>query len=361
MPVRLNNLSSNGYDNSSFYVGGDNITNLGKYELIQTNTTIVSQYRVNSGTSSSVYTPPNTSSMYLHTGIFTTASITTFINNRTSQSVGPLAQDNYGDNNKLLIGGYSPTTNVFTFKTGEFFVYSGSLATSRSLIEDNINGYYNIFTQSLASSSGYVTQWYDQSGNGNHATQTATGSQPLIVRSGSFITASGKLLLDFDGVNDFLNIANNFTGTFANLSAVAKLKNDTPANEVAAPIIGSVGSSTGYGLYYKQNGLNEEFGITTRIQYNNFSTPLLSNLHNYMINVKDNTFNAYLNNTNIHSTTGISIGFRTTGNPRIGSHVGGSLTNYISGSIAEVIVWTTDQVANRLTISNNVNSYFNIY
>ena len=80
-----------------------------------------------------------------------------------------------------------------------------------------------------------------------------------------------------------------------------------------------------------------------------------------MINVKDNTFNAYLNNTNIHSTTGISIGFRTTGNPRIGSHVGGSLTNYISGSIAEVIVWTTDQVANRLTISNNVNSYFNIY
>jgi uncharacterized protein YodC (DUF2158 family) len=68
-------------------------------------------------------------------------------------------------------------------------VSSGSLVTengkpaldNRPLIENNINNYYNIYT---GSNHGFVARWYDQSGNNRHATQTATGSQPMIVESG---------------------------------------------------------------------------------------------------------------------------------------------------------------------------------
>jgi hypothetical protein len=63
-------------------------------------------------------------------------------------------------------------------------------------------------TGSAGTGSGFVQTWYDQSGNNRHATQTATGSQPLIVSSGSLVTDNNKPALDFDGVNDFYNFPN---------------------------------------------------------------------------------------------------------------------------------------------------------
>jgi hypothetical protein len=88
------------------------------------------------------------------------------------------------DTANLTIGypGYS------NFYIKEQVLYTSELTSSKGLIEDNINGYYNIFTQSLDSGSGYVTRWYDQSGNDRHATQSVTTDQPLILSSGSIIT-----------------------------------------------------------------------------------------------------------------------------------------------------------------------------
>jgi hypothetical protein len=48
---------------------------------------------------------------------------------------------------------------------------------------------------------GFVTKWYDQSGNDNHATQGTAASQPKIVDGGTLVSGG----LDFDGVNDELN------------------------------------------------------------------------------------------------------------------------------------------------------------
>ena len=48
----------------------------------------------------------------------------------------------------------------------------------------------------------YVTQWYDQSGNNRHATQSVSTQQPIIVSSGSLITLKGKPSIYFDSVND---------------------------------------------------------------------------------------------------------------------------------------------------------------
>jgi len=51
-----------------------------------------------------------------------------------------------------------------------------------------------------AGNDGFVSQWYDQSGNNNHATQSTFGSQPKIVDGGSLVSGG----VDFDGVDDFL-------------------------------------------------------------------------------------------------------------------------------------------------------------
>jgi hypothetical protein len=49
----------------------------------------------------------------------------------------------------------------------------------------------------VGAGDGFVTTWYDQSGNGRNATQTTAGRQPNIVNAGVVLPAP-----DFDGVDD---------------------------------------------------------------------------------------------------------------------------------------------------------------
>lgn len=54
--------------------------------------------------------------------------------------------------------------------------------------------------------NGFVTVWYDQSGNANHITQTSATSQPQIVASGVILTVGGRPTVLFDGTNDYMTI-----------------------------------------------------------------------------------------------------------------------------------------------------------
>ncbi|MFV9115479.1 hypothetical protein, partial [Serratia fonticola] len=42
------------------------------------------------------------------------------------------------------------------------------------------------------SASGFVTVWYDQSGNGLHAFQPVVASQPMIAKNGVMVLFNGK-------------------------------------------------------------------------------------------------------------------------------------------------------------------------
>jgi hypothetical protein len=366
MPVRLNNLSPNAFGNVSFYVGGDDNTNLGKYELTQANTTISSQYRVNSGFSSSAYTPPNTSSMYLHTGIFTTSSVTTFVNSQTSESVGPLAQDNY--TNKLFIGGYSTTTNVFTFKTGEFLVYTGSLSDSRPLIENNINNYYNIYT---GSNHGFVARWYDQSGNNRHATQTATGSQPLIVESGSVIFEGTKPSLGYDGSNDYLifdEIALNAATGFLTLKRNASpsfqepLQVGYPSQNYAAFAM-AMNEDSNYGRLLTYARANSTAGGKTGLVGSLTDYKLFSATWNGSGFNGASFYKIYDNNTLQSLSNSSNIGIPISTQSLIGASYNnlGAVVGFFSGKMQEVVLYPTDQSSIIESIHYGINSYYNIY
>ena len=72
----------------------------------------------------------------------------------------------------------------------------------------------------VGAGSGFVTTWYDQSGNGRHATQTAAASQPRIVNAGVVQALNGRPTVDQATVNGRLNIP-AFSGmTSAIVSAV---------------------------------------------------------------------------------------------------------------------------------------------
>jgi hypothetical protein len=57
----------------------------------------------------------------------------------------------------------------------------------------------------VGAGNGFVTTWYDQSGNGRNATQTDPTLQPRIVSNGAIETQNGRPAPRFDGSNDVLN------------------------------------------------------------------------------------------------------------------------------------------------------------
>jgi hypothetical protein len=72
--------------------------------------------------------------------------------------------------------------------------------------------------------SGRVSQWLDQSGNGNHLFQGTASARPLVVAE----AAGGHPVLRFDGSDDFLQFTTRFNQTLRTVVAVVK---DTATGE----------------------------------------------------------------------------------------------------------------------------------
>jgi hypothetical protein len=250
------------------------------------------------------------------------------------------------------------TTTQANFKIQEFILYTtSSLLLSRGLIEDNINGYYNIFTQSLASGSGYVTRWYDQSGNNNHATQTTSSNQPLIVRSGSLVTQGSRVSLNFD--SNFFNLSSRVTLNDFTTFWVARRA--TGATNRSILLVGD--NDNHYAGDYVDGRGTPYFNSPTSGQF-------ISTIIGNTVNVTGTAFHlAYANRR---------------GNQAVGQYNGSTTSNYAtvstssffidnianyssipsyrySGSVSEIIIHGSDQSSNRTTIESNINSYFNIY
>jgi surface protein len=238
--------------------------------------------------------------------------------------------------------------------TQEIIIYQSNITSSRGFIEDNINGYYNIFTHSLDSGSGYVTRWYDQSGNDNHATQSVATNQPLILSSGSITINNNKPAIQWDGVDDFFGLTTPITvvdqlplSTFN----VYYLQGNGQNNAFGL-------GSTGYTytpLRFTNNDLYISVGNYTQTDTNyisstEFGSILLSSILN------TSTFLAYLN-SNLKYQKSVSVsGF---GQPftTLNKWAGGVGT----GKQQELIIYRSNQSSSRQPIEQNINTYFNIY
>jgi hypothetical protein len=86
----------------------------------------------------------------------------------------------------------------------------------------------------VGSNSAFVVTWYDQTGNGRHASQAATASQPRIMLSGVIERQGSKPAIRFLGTTGAakgLSTANmNIYGTAACFNAVAKVNTNNTYN-----------------------------------------------------------------------------------------------------------------------------------
>jgi hypothetical protein len=205
-------------------------------------------------------------------------------------------------------------------------------------------------TGSAGTGSGFVQTWYDQSGNNRHATQTATGSQPLIVSSGSLVTDNNKPALDFDGVNDFYN--------FPNL---------TPTSNDSIFLLGRRKTNSSNGIFLSNTGSSFPYRVghfnNDEYQYQAVGYKLygLSNTANQdLISAFANGYGSTGFLLYVNSIQPTLLEYGTSGYETPWNSIGSS--NAFSNAYAqEILIYTSSQIDNRPLIENNINNYYNIY
>jgi hypothetical protein len=222
------------------------------------------------------------------------------------------------------------------------------------------------------SSNGFVVTLYDLNGGAseNNATQTAKNAQPRIVNAGVLESdVSGKPFIRFDGVDDFISLPIGFMGsddnTFALFSTCATRTNY--ANGGGAMTKGLVIGSIDVNLIRVGVGTNS--GLSSQIRFTNGVGVAYSSGQSVTTNTR--YIGAILSN-------GSNLTFYTNGSTSGGSAISNTISLQESHAIArgtssgyhpgfsdidfsELIIFDTDQTANRTAIEFDINSRYNIY
>ena len=208
-------------------------------------------------------------------------------------------------------------------------------------------------TTFCSGTDGFVTTWYDQSGNAYNATQTTALRQPQIVSAGSVLTKYGKPNIVL--TSDFLNLSSSI------------ILNDQLTFAMVMNTTATGGADTGIINYNSSPADDPELRIGVG--------DLIADYYNggYALNFEDiqsitgglfyyqrvtgYTSTIYRNNNFI--ATGTRSGALAAGVQKF--TIGEYLNNYRNGNISEFVIYASDQSSNQSGIQTNINSYYAIY
>jgi hypothetical protein len=248
--------------------------------------------------------------------------------------------------------------------------YSGSairVRRSSDNAEQNIGFVANVLdTASLltfcGAGNGFVTTWYDQSGNANNGTQTIAVFQPQIVFNGVIATNNSTPSMIFDGSNDFLNPV-DFALPTSSIFSVVKTLSANQYNSIYNRGTTAGDASRDALLYIDRTNSKLEFQRSNNVSFPTASTSI--NINNTILATgiyTGSSLNVYANGTlGTSASTNIS---GTIGNPS--SAIGatkqsGIVTYFCYGYFNEIIVYASNQSTNRTGIETNINTFYTIY
>jgi hypothetical protein len=232
-------------------------------------------------------------------------------------------------------------------------------------------------TTFVGSGNGFVTTWYDQSGNANNGTQTTQANQPQIVSSGSVIIVNNKAGISFTNTNiQYLNITNSIFTYTGNSTLFHVSRNRNNAASQYGGIIGQGGASSGQSLAVQwQQFPNTQTRATTDV----FGPGgvITSNTQNintqYLATFKWIDWSTHKTNGNtIIAINGVNQALAAYGanpnnlglNPRyIGAFAGAtSSPACFLGDIQEIVVYTTAFLQTDIDgAETNINTHYAIY
>jgi len=220
------------------------------------------------------------------------------------------------------------------------FDFSGRLDTSS-------------LTTFCSGTNGFVTTWYDQSGNSNDATQSTAAYQPKIYDSSTgVITENGTAAIQFDGSDDYLSFTRiqNIEGLFAvaystrSATYASTLIRDATSNDLRGM---SMRKSPGYWNMQQIQG------------YPRSSSYAISSNASYLMYIMANGTNSqYALNGDADSLVAETDLISSS---EIGRYHFQPANYNLQGGVKELIFYPSDPSSNRTGIEANINDYYAIY
>ena len=207
---------------------------------------------------------------------------------------------------------------------------------------------------------GFVKTWYDQSvtgqdsptANNNHATQTDTTKQPKIVSAGDLLTAG----VTFDG-GDSLSVSGDPVITASSSGTYSAFSVQTVLMSEAGYLYGNASTSNGASFYAAVN----KFTLTnqTNTALDNIARSSGQNLLSAVYNNGD--AGLLVNGAGTMTDAGTYTFSAGTSDFVIGNRNGGSAdATFLTGSINEIIIYNSNQSANRTAIEANMGEHYRI-
>lgn len=192
-----------------------------------------------------------------------------------------------------------------------------------------------------------VQTWYDQSANGNHATQATSAAQPTIFSAGAILTQGSKKAIKGDS-GDFLNAI--FT------------RNQPHAAMYVGTITNSDFGTDSYGVSNDASMFNDNNRIRISARTGTTYSELILNANPANYSLISALYNGSSSRVDLNtsSATG-SIGTNGGGGVVIFSTHNnlGNLGN--AGFAQELIIWTSNNTADWSAIQTNINNFYSIY
>lgn len=205
----------------------------------------------------------------------------------------------------------------------------------------------------IGGGSGYLSKWYDQSGNAAHATIALPANQPLYVPSAQ----NGKPAIMFDGVDDALNLP-SLSALTAGTGLIVAVRSNITLTDRTKLGFWKIGTSSDDDYDpYTSTVLYNSFGSTTRRNIGNLSDASSKLWRVYLFVSSSTEWTGRKNGSQFYTTGTNTVGFSAT--PTL------SLTpsNYhYGGSFSEFVIWNSALSADmRQQAEIAANTYFAVY
>jgi hypothetical protein len=265
---------------------------------------------------------------------------TTFYHNSAQSGSTSSATPNTPTTATYIGGVNSNTSNLFSGDVAEVLIYNRALSTSeRQQVEQYLTVKYleSFPTSGLAlwlkadtgvvTNGTAVTQWKDQTVNGNIASQANTSDQPALVPN----TLNGHAVVRFNGSSDYLA-----TSSVVSTSSPFTIFVVSTLGNAPGPIYNGNSAGSGYGLYCQNTAdYGALYGGRTNLTFG--ATVTSGEQLQEIENISSNVTTFYQNGTQSGNTA--SSGLNTpTGATYIGG-VNSNASNLFSGDIAEVLIY----------------------
>jgi len=210
----------------------------------------------------------------------------------------------------------------------------------------------------IGSDNGFVSTWYDQSGNANNAVQETFVQQPQIITSGSLLLLNNMPVLDM-GFGESKLLLPSFAAAAPSIFAVSAFTGTGATGEAGTIIsggdttsdrfdFGSV-SASNYRFFISESGSVTQ--ISSSVNYFNSNQYLFSanptQLRTDGVTVASGTISTEI----IAGTDDFRVGERYFGS--------GNANSYIK--MQELIFYTSDKSTNQSGIETNINDFYSIY